>query len=68
MKNTSINIKNKINSKSLEEKINNVPKRNSDINVLLNRIKLNKKNENKKKIYFSALASSALFLFGFLIF
>lgn len=68
MKNTSINIKNKIESKVLEKSLNNVPRSNSDINVLLNRIKLNKKNESRKKIYFSALACSTLFLFGFLIF
>ena len=42
--------------------------RSSDINVLLNRIKLNKKNENRKKIYFSAIASTGLILFGLFIF
>ena len=42
--------------------------RSSNINVLLNRIKLNKKNENRKKIYFSAIASTGLILFGLFIF
>tara|TARA_B100001996_G_C18524945_1_gene540737 strand:+ start:668 stop:874 length:207 start_codon:yes stop_codon:yes gene_type:complete len=42
--------------------------RSSDINVLLNRIKLNKKSENRKKIYFSAIASTGLILFGLFIF
>ena len=40
----------------------------SDINVLLNRIELNKKNESRKKLYFSAAASTGLILFGLFIF
>ena len=40
----------------------------SDINVLLNRIELNKKNESRKKLYFSAAASTGLILFGLMIF
>ena len=42
--------------------------KSTDINILLNRIELNKKNESRKKIYFSAAASTSLILFGFLIF
>ena len=42
--------------------------KSSDINVLLNRIKLNKKNESRKKLYFSAIASTGLILFGLFIF
>ena len=42
--------------------------KSSDINVLLNRIELNKKNESRKKLYFSAAASAGLVLFGFIIF
>ena len=42
--------------------------KSTDINILLNRIKTNKKNESRKKIYFSAAASTGLILFGFLIF
>ena len=42
--------------------------RTTNINILLNRVKTNQKNENRKKIYFSALASSGLILFGILIF
>ena len=40
----------------------------SNINVLLNRIEMNKKNETRKKIYFSAAASTGLILFGLIIF
>ena len=40
----------------------------TDINVLLNRVKSNKREEIKKKFYFSALASTGLILFGLVIF
>ena len=40
----------------------------TDINVLLNRVKLDKKLEIRKKFYFSAAASTGLILFGFIIF
>ncbi len=42
--------------------------KSSNINVLLNRIELNKRNENRKKLYFSAIASGGLILFGLIIF
>ena len=42
--------------------------KSTDINVLLNRVKNNQKLESQKKIYFSAAASTALVLFGLLIF
>ena len=42
--------------------------KSTDINILLNRIRTNKKNESRKKLYFSAAASTGLILFGFLIF
>ena len=41
---------------------------NTDINVLLNRVKSNKREEIKKKFYFSAIASTGLILFGLVIF
>ncbi len=71
MKNSNLNlssVKRKLIAKYLEE-IN--PKKNSkstDVNVLLNRVKLNQKNESRKKLYFSAAASTGLVLFGLLIF
>ena len=49
----------------------NIPKsfpKSTDINVLLNRVKTNQKNEIRKKLFFSAAASTGLFLFGLLIF
>ena len=42
--------------------------KSTNINVLLNRVKLNQKNESRKKLYFSAAASMGLVLFGVLIF
>ena len=68
MKNTGLNIKEKLIAKYLEkDPVKSVPK-SSDINVLLNRIELNKKNESRKKLYFSAAASTGLILFGLMIF
>ncbi len=68
VKNTTQIIKDKLVSKYLEK---NAPKnlsKSTDINVLLNRVRTNQKNESRKKLYFSAAASSALVLFGLIIF
>ena len=42
--------------------------KSTDVNILLNRVKLNQKNEVRKKLYFSAAASTGLILFGLIIF
>ena len=68
MKNTGLNIKEKLVAKYLEKDPVKSPPKSSDINVLLNRIELNKKNESRKKLYFSAAASTGLILFGLMIF
>ena len=68
MKNQNISIKEKIASRYFEKDIENTQPITSNINVLLNRIKANKKNETRKKLYFSAAASTGLVLFGLLIF
>jgi len=67
VKNQNLSIKNKIVSNLIEEE---KPKeiKNTDINVLLNRVKMNQKNESRKKVYFSAAASAGLILFGLVIF
>ena len=67
MKNVGTSIKEKMIAKYKDTTSMNLPKR-SDINVLLNRIQVNKKNETKKKLYFSAAASTGLILFGLIIF
>ena len=68
MKNQNISTKEKIASRYFEQDIENTQPITSNINVLLNRIKVNKKNETRKKLYFSAAASTGLILFGFILF
>ena len=67
MKN-STSITDKIISRYIDSEPSNQKVKSTDINILLNRIELNKKNESRKKLYFSAAASTGLILFGFLIF
>jgi len=68
MRNAGLNIKEKLVAKYLEKDSVKPQTKSSDINVLLNRIELNKKNESRKKLYFSAAASTGLILFGLMIF
>ena len=68
MKNYGITVKDKIISRYLEKNIQKNSPKSTDINVLLNRVKVNQKNESRKKIYFSAAASAGLILFGLVIF
>ena len=68
MKNVGLNVKEKLISKYLVKDQSKSSPKSSDINVLLNRIEVNKKNETRKKLYFSAAASTGLLLFGLIIF
>ena len=68
MKNASSNIKNQLLSRYFEEDTPKKQTRSTDINVLLNRVKNNQKNESRRKLYFSAAASTGLILFGLIIF
>jgi hypothetical protein len=68
MKNIDLNIKEQKISNFLDKSTPKNSSNRSDINVLLNRIELNKKNESRKKLYFSAAASTGLILFGLIIF
>ena len=68
MKNVSQNIKEKMIAKYLEKNSPIKDYKSTNINILLNRVKNNQKNETKKKLYFSAAASTGLILFGFIIF
>tara|TARA_B100001057_G_C22569142_1_gene840446 strand:+ start:531 stop:740 length:210 start_codon:yes stop_codon:yes gene_type:complete len=68
MKNLTNTLKQRMISKYT---ISDSPKSNSrstDINVLLNRVKSDRKQEARKKFYFSAAASTGLILFGLVIF
>ena len=68
MRNSVNKIREKIISRYFEkDNLHNTVKR-TDINVLLNRVKNNQKNESRKKLYFSAVASTGLLLFGLIIF
>ena len=68
MKNVGLNVKEKLISKYLVKDPSKSSPKSSNINVLLNRIEVNKKNETRKKLYFSAAASTGLLLFGLIIF
>ena len=68
MKNTGLNIKEKLISRYLEKETEKQVPKSTDINVLLNRVKTNQKNESRKKIIFSAAASTGLVIFGLIIF
>ena len=68
MKNIGTSVKEKLVAKYLENKSPKVLPKSTDINVLLNRVKNNQKNESRRKLYFSAAASAGLFLFGLIIF
>ena len=68
MKNLISIITDKASSKYQKENSKKNHVNTSDINVLLNRIHLKKKDETRKKLYFSAAASTGLILFGLIIF
>ena len=68
MKNLTRTLKIKLSSKYTEADTPKVLTKSTDINVLLNRVKFDRKQEVKKKFYFSAAASTGLILFGFVIF
>ncbi len=68
MKRLGTNVKEKLVAKYLVKSEPSHSSKTTDINILLNRIELNKKSESKKKLYFSAVASTGLILFGLIIF
>ena len=68
MKNLTDTLKQKLISKYTASEGQQTTSRSTDINVLLNRVKLDKRQEIKKKFYFSAAASTGLILFGLIVF
>ena len=68
MKNLTNPLKQKLISKYTAPESSQPTTRGTDINVLLNRVKSNKKQEILKKFYFSIVASTGLILFGLVIF
>ena len=68
MKNLIDPIKHKLSSKYTVSDTSQTTSRRTDINVLLNRVKSDKKQEIRNKFYFSAAASTGLVLFGLIVF
>ena len=68
MKNSFSTIKNKILLRYSSENENLNDTKSTNINVLLNRVKLDQKKESRKKILFTAATSVGVLLFGVLIF
>ena len=68
MKNSISSMKNRIiaSPATLDENSNEV--KSTNINVLLNRVKLDQKKESRKKVIFTAFTSLSLVIFGVLIF
>ena len=68
MKNLFSPVKKKLVSKYLNaDKETSLP-RSTDVNILLNRVRLDNKREKLKKLVFSALASTGIIVFGILVF
>ena len=68
MKNLTNSLKQKLTSKYTVSDTPQTTSKRTDINVLLNRVKSDKKEETRKKFYFSAAASTGLILFGLIVF
>ena len=68
MKNLTDSLTQKLISKYTVSKSQQTTSRSTDINVLLNRVKTDRKQEIRKKFYFSAVASTGLIIFGLIVF
>ena len=68
MKNLTNSLKQRLVSKYTVSETSQSASRSTDINVLLNRVKSDKNQEIRKKLYFSAAASTGLILFGLIVF
>ena len=68
MKNSLSSVKKILVSKYLDDENKSKATKTANINVLLNRVKLDKKRESRKKLLFSAATSAGVLLFGILIF
>lgn len=68
MKNSLSSIKKRLVSKNFLNNKNYNPNKITDVNILLNRVKIDQKNERNKKIIFSISASLGLLVFGIAIF
>tara|TARA_B100000902_G_C26519246_1_gene532407 strand:- start:179 stop:385 length:207 start_codon:yes stop_codon:yes gene_type:complete len=68
MKNSFSLFKNKISSDQAVMDGSLIEAKSTNINVLLNRVKLDQRKESRKKIIFTAATSLGVILFGVIIF
>lgn len=68
MKNLYSLSKNKITTKNTFNNQGINKTKTADINVMLNKVKLNQKKENRKKILFTTATSLGVVMFGILVF
>ena len=68
MQNTFSSLKDKIVKRYTLDDENFNENKSTNINILLNRVRINKKKEFQKKILFTAATSLGVVLFGVLIF
>ena len=68
MKNSFISIRDKFVSRYTSKDDSSYDTKSTNINVLLNRVKLDQKKESRKKILFTAATSVGVVLFGMMIF
>ena len=67
MKNLILN-NHKIKSEKISDEDDSKQIKITDVNILLNRVKLNRKTETRKKLFFSTATALGLVLFGIVIF
>jgi|TARA_B100002052_G_C15717815_1_gene522635 hypothetical protein len=68
MKNTFSSIKKHLMLKYTLEDENMKNTKSTNINILLNRVKMDQKRESRKKLLFTAVTSVGVLLFGVLVF
>ena len=68
VKNTISSVRNKLVSKYLLNDNYDKQTKSTNINVLLNRVKLDQKKESRKKLLLTAATSASVLLFSVLIF
>ena len=68
MKNTFSSLKNKMIQRYTQENATLYDTKSTNINVLLNRVKLDQKKESRKKLIFTAATSVGVAIFAVLIF
>ncbi len=68
MRNSFTDVKKKMVSRYLSKDTDQDSSKSTNINILLNRVKLDQKKESRKKLLFSAAASFSILIFGVLIF